>query len=268
MGIHKQLFEINSRAWLYSLREKYNEDISLITIPDEIWIKIIEKGFDWIWLMGVWKHSSLSQEELAKHPGLIKEITHSLPNWTSTDVIGSPYSIVDYELNPELGQVEDLLLLKRKLNDLGAKLMLDFVPNHFGSASKLVLTNPDYFISMNDVPKDKSLFKHINTKKGLQWIAYGKDPYFPPWTDTFQLNYYNKDTRKYMTDILINQIAEVSDGVRCDMAMLCLNDILNKTWGSFFQEQEIDNLKSEFWTDAIKTLKKNFPEFIFLAEVY
>ena len=109
--------------------------------------------------MGVWTHSPLSQEELAHHPGLIKEITHSLPNWEASDVIGSPYSIVEYALNPNLGKTGDLLILKQKLNDFGVKLMLDFVPNHYGNASKLVLTNPEYFISTKTNPQKKELFK-------------------------------------------------------------------------------------------------------------
>ncbi len=268
MRQHQQLYEINTRSWLYSLQRKIGRDLTLLTIPDDIWINIIEKGFDWIWLMGVWKHSPLKKEELMLHPGLVTEIDHALPNWDYSDIIGSPYSIVKYELNPQLGFPEDLILLKRKLNDLGTKLMLDFVPNHFGNASELVITNPEYFISLGNVPEEKALFKEVVTKKGIQWIAYGKDPYFSPWTDTFQMNYFNEKTRKYMIEILQNQIARVCDGIRCDMAMLCLNDIINKTWGFYFQEKAIESLKSEFWVDAIKKVKSNHPDFIFLAEVY
>jgi hypothetical protein len=263
-----QLYEINTRAWIYSLQQELNTNLTLLTIPDEIWTEIINKGFDWIWLMGVWKHSALSKEELVKHPGLVQEISHSLPDWETTDVIGSPYSIVKYEINPILGEPGDLEILKNKLNNFGAKLMLDFVPNHFGSDSELVLTNPEYFISTRKTPEKKSIYKQLETKKGEQWIAYGKDPYFPPWTDTFQLNYFHENTRKYMIDAL-NKIANECDGIRCDMAMLCLNDIIQKTWGFHFQEVEsISVPTSEFWTFALKNVKSNHPEFIFLAEVY
>lgn len=261
------MFEINTRAWLYSLSRKFKKNLTLLTIPDDIWLNIIKKGFDWIWLMGVWRHSPLKEEDLANHPGLINEITHSLPNWDHTDVVGSPYSIIKYELNPQLGQIEDSVLLKQKLNEFGVKLMLDFVPNHFGSASELVLTNPEYFISMNEPPKKKYLFKHVETEKGTRWIAFGKDPYFPPWTDTFQLNYYNEKTRKYMINILLN-IATFCDGVRCDMAMLCLNDIIKSTWDFYFKEKRFINPKSEFWKGAIEAVKSNLPNFIFLGEVY
>ncbi len=263
-----QLFEINTRVWLYSLQEKLDEKITLRTVPTEFWSEIIESGFNWIWLMGVWKHSPLSQEELRKHPGLVKEITNALPTWKPEDVIGSPYSIIDYTINPVIGTQEDLGIVRKTINDLGGRLILDFVPNHFGIASQLPITNPEYFITTKDAPKDTSLFSQIDTNKGLQWIAYGKDPYFPPWTDTFQLSYFNPKTREYLISVLMN-IAQICDGIRCDMAMLCLNDIFQRTWGFHNQKKERDeSVTIEFWPEAIKTVKASYPNFKFIAEVY
>lgn len=46
------------------------------------------------------------------------------------DIIGSPYAIVDYVCNKEFGSNEDIVNLRKKLNSMGMKLMLDFVPNH------------------------------------------------------------------------------------------------------------------------------------------
>jgi hypothetical protein len=263
-----QLFEINARVWLYSLQEKFDEKITLSTIPNDFWSEIIESGFNWIWLMGIWRHSPLSQEELMKHPGLVKEIETALPTWKPEDVIGSPYSIVDYEINPLLGNIEDLKLVRRKINEFGGKLLLDFVPNHFGIASKLVITNPEYFISTKTPPEDESLYFPLETNNGSRWIAYGKDPYFPPWIDTFQLNYFNPKTHEYMINVLM-KLAGVSDGVRCDMAMLCLNDIFQRTWGYFAQNEHYYELDiPEFWEEAIKTVKNKFSDFKFIAEVY
>lgn len=236
-------------------------------IPDEIWKDFKDKGFDWLWLMGVWHHSPLKKEELQKLPGLIKEIEKALPKWGYSDVIGSPYSIIEYTINPMLGIPGDLILLKQKLNGIGIKLMLDFVPNHYGNASELVNTSPELFVSTKNKPKDKSLFKLVETNKGSRWVAYGKDPYFSPWTDTYQLNYYNSDTQKHMIMVL-NQIAKMCDGIRCDMAMLCLNEIISKTWGFYYKNNDIKELKREFWAEAIKSVKSIYPDFIFLAEVY
>ena len=57
-----------------------------------------------------------------------------------------------------------------------------------------------------------------------------RDPYFPPWRDVAQLNYFNPETREAMRRQL-RKIAAHCDGVRCDMAMLVLNDVFERTWG-------------------------------------
>jgi maltooligosyltrehalose synthase len=51
-------------------------------------------------------------------------------------VIGSPYAVVDYNCNPELGTNDDIIALKKYLNNMGLKLMLDFVGNHAAIDSK------------------------------------------------------------------------------------------------------------------------------------
>ncbi|MFW9904137.1 MAG: alpha-amylase family glycosyl hydrolase [Candidatus Thorarchaeota archaeon] len=268
MKEHQILFEINTRVWLYNLRIELGEEITLLKIPEEYWLEFVENGFDWIWLMGVWKHSPLTMEDLKRHPGLKKEFTTALPDWKPADVIGSPYSIIEYELNPMLGEPDDLKILKKKLNKMGVKLMVDFVPNHFGNASPLVRSQPDLFISLLEKPNEiLSLFSKVETDLGSRWIAFGKDPFFPPWDDTFQINYFNPDTRKYMIDILF-QIADQSDGIRCDMAMLCLNEIICRTWGWYFKEKSIKQPQTEFWKEAITRIKSVHPKFVFLAEVY
>jgi hypothetical protein len=85
-----------------------------------------------------------------------------------------------------------------------------------------------------------------------------------------------------MTDIL-ESIAGRCDGVRCDMAMLLLNDIFAKTWERFpvtnhqppitAYQSPVTNPQSpitdpEFWSDAISAVKRTHSDFAFLAEVY
>src|SRR4030095_14953346 len=49
------------------------------------------------------------------------------------------------------------------------------------------------------------------------------------------------------------------DGVRCDMAMLLLPDVFERTW----------QIKSEpFWPKAIQCVRDQYPDFWFVAEVY
>jgi hypothetical protein len=89
-------------------------------------------------------------------------------------------------------------------------------------------------------------------------LAHGRDPYFPSWPDTFQLNYGNPATREAMIGELV-KIAERCEGVRCDMAMLLLPDVFERTWGIRAQP---------FWPEAIRRVRERFPDFCFLAEAY
>jgi hypothetical protein len=53
------------------------------------------------------------------------------------------------------------------------------------------------------------------------------------------------------------------DGLRCDMAMLILNDVFAKTWGHLLRGRPAP--EGEFWTAAIAALPADF---IWMAEVY
>ena len=65
---------------------------------------------------------------------------------------------------------------------------------------------------------------------GRKILAYGRDPNFPGWPDTLQLNYANPELHQARIDELI-AIAGKCDGIRCDMAMLLLPEIFQRTWG-------------------------------------
>ena len=54
-------------------------------------------------------------------------------------------------------------------------------------------------------------------------------------------------------------------GVRCDMAMLALNDVFQKVWGEHIAETRPF---TEFWEEVIPEVKKITPNFVFIAEVY
>ena len=60
-------------------------------------------------------------------------------------------------------------------------------------------------------------------------VARGRDPYFPPWPDVVQLNAFSPSLRAAVTQTLV-AIGHQCDGVRCDMAMLLLNDVFAQTW--------------------------------------
>ena len=91
-----------------------------------------------------------------------------------------------------------------------------------------------------------------------RFLAHGKDGNFPPWPDTLQLNYANPALQAAMLAEL-TRIAKQCDGLRCDVAMLILPDVFQKTWGLGMQP---------FWPYAIDACRQVKPDFLFLAEVY
>jgi hypothetical protein len=54
-------------------------------------------------------------------------------------------------------------------------------------------------------------------------------------------------------------VADRCNGVRCDMAMLILPEVFQRTWGLHAQE---------FWPKAIEAVRASRPDFLFMAEVY
>ncbi|MPZ73561.1 MAG: alpha-amylase, partial [Nitriliruptorales bacterium] len=94
-------------------------------------------------------------------------------------------------------------------------------------------------------------------------FALGRDPHFPAWTDVVQVNAFGSDLRSAMTEQL-RRIAERCDGVRCDMAMLLLNDVFAATWGARVGAAPAD----EFWPGMIRGVRTEQPGFLFAAEAY
>jgi hypothetical protein len=93
--------------------------------------------------------------------------------------------------------------------------------------------------------------------------ACGRDPYFPAWPDVLQLNAFQPGLRLGVIETL-SSIAAQCDGVRCDMAMLLLSQIFERTWGGRAGQR----LSTEYWDDVITAVKKAYPHFCFIAEAY
>ncbi|HWQ25480.1 MAG TPA: alpha-amylase family glycosyl hydrolase [Chlorobaculum sp.] len=255
------VYEINTRVWLKELSIKLGRTITLGEIPDEEFGIFSESGFDIVWLMGVWKPSRFSGAIASAHRGLRSEFLDHLKDLHPDDIVGSPYAIPSYEVNEAIGGCAGLLTFRKRLADMGIRLMLDFVPNHMALDNRWLPEHPDLFISISrheQCQDPRSCYEYVRGK----FLAHGKDPYFPPWTDTLQLNYANQATHEMMLHNL-SHISELCDAVRCDMAMLVLKEVFNTTW-----ENLGGKMTEEFWPKAIQSVKKKHPGFLFLAESY
>jgi len=260
------LYEINTRVWLRRF-DTSTQCATLKHVPTSYWDELAEQGINIVWLMGVWKSNPSVVEKYSLSDELVAGYRRALPDWRRDDVIGSPYAVDSYDINPYIGDFESLKALRDSLHKRRMYLMLDFVPNHFSAGSHLIQTHPEYFLQGNDalLQRDSKTFYRPQDHGPI--FAHGRDPYFPAWTDSVQVNYFNRDARRFMVETLL-QLAQVCDGVRCDMAMLILNDIFSNTWLEALGEMSYSITTEEFWPQAIQQVKARFPQFVFMAEAY
>jgi glycosidase len=259
------LYEINTASWLFELSRKHNQDIHLGEVPPQEWDRLKMLGMDYVWLMGVWNRSQEGRKVSLNDPDFHFLFDSVLPECQPEDIIGSCYSISSYDVDPLVGTLDDIDRVRAELRKRNMGLILDFVPNHTGVDHHWIDEHPDYYIQVNeeDYHRDPTAFFPINSKGQRIYIAHGRDPNFPSWTDTAQLNYFNPATRQALLQRL-EQISQHCDGLRCDMAMLLLNDVFTKTWGWANQGPKYAMPAEEFWTQATTLL----PDLIWIAEAY
>lgn len=266
---HPLVYEVNTRVLLNEQSALAGRRMTLATLPERLLDEWASFGFDAIWLMGVWTTGKVGLEIARSGVNLREEYRKVLPDLTDDDIIGSPYAVQSYTVSRGLGGNAALLALRKRLGKRRMGLILDFVSNHTARDHAWVRTHPEYYIH---APADEALthpdvYFGAKTVQGERAVAFGKDPHFPGWTDTAQLNYRHPGARKALIQTL-KKVASMCDGVRCDLAMLVLEDVFSKTWGE--RATTFDGVPStgEFWSEAIGTLREKTPGFLFIAEAY
>jgi len=252
------LYELSAWPWLESVSVRAGTTITLANVPAAEWDGLAKQGIDCIYLMGVWRRSAAGRLIARSDQALIAEFDRVLPGWSMRDVPGSPYCIQAYEPDARMGGWEGLDKARADLASRDMALILDFVPNHTGFDHAWIQSNPEFYVqgTLDNYRLEPQLFHPVedaNDNTIVRFIACWRDPFFPPWIDVAQLNYYNPKTRVAMIDVL-KTIAAHCDGVRCDMAMLVLNDVFAQTWA-----RRVDLLwnapADEFWPQATAQVK-------------
>lgn len=258
---YPSLYQINTPVYLAKLSKNRQCPATLDDIPDSDLDALAAKGFDWIWFLGVWQTGAKGREVSRSVPEWRREFQALLPDFSEEDITGSFFSVVDYSVHSNFGGDPALARLRKRLKARGLKLLLDFVPNHTARDHRWVKERPDFYVSGNeaDLAREPGNYTRVGGSGDRgRMMAYGRDPYFPGWPDTFQLNYGHPPLQEAMTGELL-KIAERCDGVRCDMAMLLLPEVFERTWGI---------KAAPFWPMAIRAVRERSPDFLFMAEVY
>ncbi|MFH1546502.1 MAG: alpha-amylase family glycosyl hydrolase [Patescibacteria group bacterium] len=223
----KRIYEINALPFLEELRVNKLDEIG-----DEVLNAIAFKwNFDAIYLMGVWERGNSTSGKTASK---------------KQNFAASPFSIRKYKIAKNFGGKQALLKFKKKMNERGVKLLLDFVPNNTSRDCEWTEQHPDFYVKNED-----------------STIAFGAASPFEIWSDTAQLDYSNPKLRKMMLDEL-KKITSVCDGVRCDMSHLVLNSVFDENWKNAQTQGKCENQK-EFWSEA---RKKAGNDFYLFAEAY
>lgn len=256
LPLYPSLYQVNTRVWLQQLTKQLNRPATLNDLPDAALDEWVQAGFDWIYCLGVWQTGTIAPNVSRQNPEWLAAYQRSLADLTHEDVCGSCFAITGYTVHSLMGGNAAMARLRDRLHQRGLKLMLDFVPNHVAPDHPWVQTHPDFFVAGTAAQLAQEPQNYCQL--GDRIFAYGRDPYFPGWCDTVQLNYGNADLQAAQLHELLN-IAQLCDGVRCDMAMLILPEIFQRTWGITVQP---------FWQDAIAKIHHQHPNFTLMAEVY
>jgi glycosidase len=256
--MNPSLYQVNTRSWLTARSAELGRPATLDDIPDAFLDRLAERRFDWAWFLSVWQTGAASRAVSRSDPTLRRAFEDTLPDLSDADIEGSGFAIDAYRAHEGLGGDEALDRLRVRLAERGIRLMLDFVPNHTALDHPWVTANPEFYVggTEDDLARDP---RNYGRPPGSERVlAHGRDPYFPGWTDTFQLDYANPATQAAMRAELL-AVSDRCDGVRCDMAMLLLPDVFERTWG---------RRPEAFWPAVIGAVRERRPGFTFMAEVY
>jgi hypothetical protein len=255
------VYEVNTAVWLHALSRAAEEPRTLADVTPQEWDDIALDGVDAIWFMGVWERSPVGRVLALGNGELLESFRAALTDLSDADIVGSPYCVRRYQVEPELGGEAGLAVARRALAERGKRLVLDYVPNHVAPDHAWVTEHPDRFVrgTQDDVERDPSGWLVV----GNEVLAHGRDPFFPPWPDVVQLDAFSAQARA-ATALALSEIAERCDGIRCDMAMLMTNDVFGSTWGAYAGSAP----EEDFWPLIIGELRSRHPDVVLFAETY
>jgi hypothetical protein len=210
--------------------------------------------------MGVWRRSPAGRTIAMADAGRMAAYREVLPDLAPADIVGSPYCIRDYVVDERLGGPDGLAAARSQLARRGLRLILDFVPNHvapdhpWATEAELVVAGTE-----EDLARDPGSYLRV----GQRVLACGRDPSYPAWQDVVQVDAFSPALRDAAATTLVD-ILDQCDGVRCDMAMLLLNDVFARTWGARVGPSP----EAEYWTEIIGRIRAAHPAALLVAEAY
>ncbi len=251
-----QVYELNARTWRSERTQELGRPATLDDLDFGFLDHLVENGFTWLYLFGTWTNGPLIRAHALADAGLHRQLHSVLPDFTADDISGEPLSIGHYTIKDVLGGDLALEALRERARASGLSLMLDFAPNHIGLDHPWASAHPEFLIqgSEDDLRRHPGSFIRLHGTI----FAHGRDPNFPAWRDTLQINYSSREAQDAVIE-MANQVASRCDGLRCEEAMLLLPDVFRGTW-----HRDIE----PFWRRCTDAVRAAHPGTLFVAEVY
>ena len=257
---YPSLFQVNTRVRLAELEAVLGRPATLDDITDTELDALARDGFDLVWFLGIWQTGPAGRAVSRRTPTGWPSTGACCPTSARRTSSAPPSPSATTTFTPTSAAMSRWRACGSGCGSRGLRLVLDFVPNHVAPDHPWVDEHPEFFIEASEeqLAAQPWNYRAFETANGRRILAYGRDPYFAGWPDTLQLNYGNPALQEALLGEL-RRVAGQCDGVRCDMAMLVLPEIFERTWGI---------ATTPFWPRATAAVRAEVPSFLFLAEVY
>lgn len=286
-------------VWLDQLSKYYKRPITTLDqIPDEELDNLKQRGFNALWLIGLWQRSDAS-----------KKIKNLCGN---EEAEASAYSLKSNEISPLIGGWPALHNLKERCEKRGIRLASDMVPNHTGIDSDWVINRPELFIQQSNPPFPSYTYNgpNLSTDDNIElkiedhyydqsdaavtfkrydkrtnqtsYIFHGNDGTSMPWNDTAQLDFLNPETREAVYQE-IKHVAQNFSIIRFDAAMTLAKKHIQRLWYpklghagdiagralySMSDEEFNNKIPKEFWREVVDRMAEELPDTLLLAEAF
>jgi hypothetical protein len=264
------VYQVNTRLRLRELSRRLGRPATFDDESDDDLDRLASLGVDWVWPLGVWQTGCAGREVARRQARRREDLTALLPDLSDDDILPSPFAVQGYTVHPDFGGDAALARFRERLRRRGLRLMLGFIANHTALDHPWVQEHPEYYVTGEeaDLARQPGNYWRAPTRHGPRILAHGRDPNFPAWPDTAQLDYRSPALRKAVTAEL-TRVAGLCDGVHCAMAMLLLPDVFRGVWGDRPSPGDrTAPVDTSFWAEAIASARAAHPDCLFAAEAY
>ncbi|NCB01496.1 MAG: alpha-amylase [Spirochaetia bacterium] len=296
---HVVMIAKSALVWLDQLSKTYGYQINTLDkIPDKELDLLRDRGFNGLWLIGIWERSEAS-----------KKIKNLCGN---PEAEASAYSLKSYNIGMNIGGWSAYQNLNERCKRRHIRLASDMVPNHTGLDSDWALHHPEYFITTpyspypsytfngEDLSPDSRIevkiedhyydrtdaavtYRRVNKEtQETSYIFHGNDGTSMPWNDTAQLDFLNPHTREAVIQQILH-VARAFHIIRFDAAMTLAKRHIQRLWypkpgsggdipgraGYSMSDEEFNQaIPLEFWREVVDRVASEVPDTLLLAEAF